>query len=102
LAAGLIWCVGPATGKHSAFYIGWLRRAGFAQILRQLGASEKLLDRLTDGDVAAVLTELKAQARAGDPPAINMPTDTEFPLYPAERWTHASMSREMCGGRPAL
>jgi hypothetical protein len=48
------------------------RRQGFAWILRQLGASETLLDRLADGDVVAVLSELKAQAGAGDPAAVNI------------------------------
>lgn len=46
------------------------RRRGFAWILRQLGASETLLDRLAGGDVVAVLTELKANAQSGDPTAI--------------------------------
>ena len=41
-------------------------------ILRQLGASEQLLDRLVAGDAVAVLTELKAQAQRGDPTAINV------------------------------
>lgn len=48
-----------------------LRRVRFAD-LRRLGASEKLIDRLTDGDVLAVLIELKQRARRGDPVAGNV------------------------------
>jgi hypothetical protein len=48
------------------------RRRGFAWILRQLGADRKLLDRLTDGDLVAALTELKRQAAAGELAAINI------------------------------
>jgi hypothetical protein len=48
-----------------------LRRVRFAE-LRRLGASEKLVDRLTDGEVLAVLTELKQQAQRGDPVAANI------------------------------
>ncbi|HEY4970170.1 MAG TPA: hypothetical protein VII35_09710, partial [Steroidobacteraceae bacterium] len=48
-----------------------LRRVRFAE-LRRLGASEKLIDRLTDGDVLAVLTELKQLAQRGDPAAGNI------------------------------
>lgn len=48
------------------------RRQGFAWILRQLGANEALLDRLADGNLPAVLTDLKAQAQKGDPTAINI------------------------------
>jgi hypothetical protein len=48
-----------------------LRRVKFTE-LRRLGASEKLVDRLTDGDVRAILTELKQQARRGDPVAGNI------------------------------
>jgi hypothetical protein len=42
-----------------------LRRANFA-LLRRFGASEKMIDRLTDGNVLAVVTELKQQAQRGD------------------------------------
>lgn len=49
-----------------------VRRSGLAWILRQLGASEKLLDRLADGDLVASLTELKQQAASGDATAINI------------------------------
>ena len=48
------------------------RRRGFAWILRQLCASEQLLDRLAAGDIVAVLMELKARAKSGDPTAINV------------------------------
>jgi hypothetical protein len=48
-----------------------LRRANFA-LLRRFGASEKMIDRLTDGDVLAVVTELKQQAQRGDPLAANI------------------------------
>ena len=42
-----------------------LRRARFA-LLKRLGASEQLVDRLTDGDVSAVVAELKRNAQRGD------------------------------------
>jgi hypothetical protein len=48
-----------------------LRRVKFAE-LRRLGASDGLVDRLTDGDVLAVLTELKQEAQRGDPSAGNI------------------------------
>ncbi len=48
------------------------RRQGFAWILRQLGVSEQLLDQLADGDVVAVLQELKSRAESGDTKAINI------------------------------
>ena len=47
------------------------RRANFS-LLRQFGASEKLVDRLTDGDALAVIEELKQQAQDGDPTAANV------------------------------
>jgi TPR repeat protein len=47
-------------------------RSGFAWILRPFGASEKTLDRLADGDLDALVTELKQQAAAGDGTAINV------------------------------
>lgn len=64
---GGIWTRPPAKVVAKQY-----RRQGFAWILRQLGASERLLDRLADGDAFAVLTELKAQAHAGDPAAVNI------------------------------
>jgi hypothetical protein len=48
-----------------------LRRVRFAE-LRRLGATEKLVDRLANGDALAVLTELKQQALRGDPVAGNI------------------------------
>ena len=48
------------------------RRAGFAWILRQLGATEMQLDRLADGDFAGLVTELKQKAQGGDADSINM------------------------------
>jgi hypothetical protein len=48
-----------------------LRRTRFAD-LRRLGASEQLVDRLTDGDVLIVVTELKENAKRGDPSAANI------------------------------
>jgi TPR repeat protein len=48
-----------------------LRRARFAD-LRQFGASEHTIDRLIDGDILAVVTELKQQAKRGDASAANV------------------------------
>jgi hypothetical protein len=48
------------------------RRAGFSWILKQLGASDELVTRLIDGHLAAAITELKKEASAGDPAAINI------------------------------
>jgi hypothetical protein len=47
-----------------------LRRARFA-LLRGFGASEKLVRRLTDGDILAVIQELRQQAQRGDAGAAN-------------------------------
>ena len=47
------------------------RRSGFAWILRQLGASEALLDQIARGDVASAVTALKERASNGDGAAIN-------------------------------
>jgi hypothetical protein len=47
-----------------------LRRARFA-LLRGFGAGEKLVNRLTDGDILAVIQELKQQAQRGDAGAAN-------------------------------
>jgi hypothetical protein len=41
-------------------------------LLKKFGASEQLVDRLTDGDVLAVIGELKQQAQRGDPSAANI------------------------------
>ena len=48
-----------------------LRRVRFA-LLRGFGASEKMVNRLTDGDILAVIQELKQQARRGDAAAANV------------------------------
>ena len=48
-----------------------LRRMRFA-LLRGFGASEKLVNRLTDGDILAVIQELKQQAQRGDAAAANV------------------------------
>lgn len=48
------------------------RRSGLAWVLRQLGASEKLLDRLADQDLVSPLTELRERAAGGDASAINI------------------------------
>jgi len=47
-------------------------RSGFAWILRQLGATESQLDRLTGGDAAGLVKELKEKAQAGDPTSIQV------------------------------
>ena len=47
------------------------RRANFS-LLREFGASEKLIDRLANGDALAVIKELKQQAQGGDPSAANI------------------------------
>ena len=48
-----------------------LRRVRFA-LLRGFGASERMVNRLTDGDILAVIQELKQQARRGDAAAANI------------------------------
>jgi hypothetical protein len=53
-----------------------LRRTRFAS-LRRLGASEQLVDRLTDGDALTVVAELKEKAKRGDPSAANILADLE-------------------------
>src|ERR1700674_5156332 len=58
-----------------------LRRTTFAG-LRRLGASEQLVDRLTNGDVLAVVTELKEKAKRGDPSAANILADMGHSLCP--------------------
>lgn len=62
-----LW-VRPSAGLAAHNY----RRQGFAWILTQLGANERLLNQLVDGNVVAALTEIKARAQAGDPSAINI------------------------------
>ncbi len=46
-------------------------RVGFAWILRQFGASEATLDRVAQGDLKGLMTDLKRQASTGDATAIN-------------------------------
>ena len=48
-----------------------LRRTRFA-LLRGFGASEKLVNRLTDGDILPVIQELEQQAQRGDASAANI------------------------------
>jgi hypothetical protein len=48
-----------------------LRRARFA-LLRGFGASEKLVNQLSDGDILAAIQELKQQAQRGDAAAANI------------------------------
>ena len=48
-----------------------IRRVRFA-LLRGFGASEKMVNRLTDGDILAVIQELKQQAQRGDASAANV------------------------------
>jgi uncharacterized membrane protein len=48
-----------------------LRRTRFA-LLRGFGASEELVNRLTDGDILAVIQDLKQQAQRGDAGAANI------------------------------
>jgi hypothetical protein len=48
-----------------------LRRVRFA-LLRGFGASETMVNRLTDGDILAVIQELKQQAQRGDAAAANV------------------------------
>jgi hypothetical protein len=58
-----------------------LRRTRFAE-LRRLGASEQLVDRLTDRDALAVVAELKERAQRGDSSAANMLADMLHSLCP--------------------
>jgi hypothetical protein len=48
-----------------------LRRTRFA-LLRGFGASEKLVNQLSDGDILAAIQELKQQAQRGDAAAANI------------------------------
>src|ERR1700753_4061022 len=47
------------------------RRVRFAD-LKRLGASDELINRLTDGDFSAVFQELKQQGQRGDAAAANI------------------------------
>jgi hypothetical protein len=49
-----------------------VRRSFLVVTLRPLGASDKLITRLVDGDILAVVTELKQQAQRGDASASNL------------------------------
>jgi hypothetical protein len=42
------------------------RKSGWTWVLRELGASEQLLDRLVGGDLVGAVMELKQKAQAGD------------------------------------
>jgi hypothetical protein len=66
-AVGGLWMRPPAEMAARQF-----RRQGYAWIMRQLGASEELLDRLANGELASVLRDLKKGAQSGDPAAVNM------------------------------
>jgi hypothetical protein len=61
-----------AWSRPSAKTVGRnLRRIQFA-LLQRLGASDNVLNRITDGDALAVIGELNERARRGDPSAANM------------------------------
>jgi TPR repeat protein len=47
-------------------------RAGLAWIMRQLGASDRLIDALAGRHIAAAVGELQRHAMAGDPRAVNV------------------------------
>ena len=61
----------PWTRPPAMVAVRNLRRMRFA-LLRGFGASEKLVNRLTDGDILAVIQELKQQAQRGDAAAANV------------------------------
>jgi hypothetical protein len=61
----------PWTRPSAKMAVRNLRRVRFA-LLRGFGASEKLVNRLTDGDILAVIQELKQQAQRGDAAAANV------------------------------
>jgi len=67
LAQGSIRVRPPAaaTAQHE-------RRAGLAWILRQLGASDAVIDELASRNLAKAVAELEQRANAGDPKAINI------------------------------
>ena len=48
------------------------RKSGFAWVLIPLGATEQQLNRVVDGDLNGVVTELKQKAQAGDAASINI------------------------------
>ena len=47
-------------------------RAGLAWIMRQLGASDRLIDALAGRDIAGAVAELQRRALTGDPRAVNV------------------------------
>jgi hypothetical protein len=49
-----------------------IRRCGIGATLSPLGASPGIIERFSNGDIAGVLSQLKAQAQAGDPSAANL------------------------------
>jgi hypothetical protein len=61
----------PWTRPSATVAVRNLRRVRFA-LLRGFGASEKMVNRLTDGDTLAVIQELKQQAQRGDAAAANV------------------------------
>jgi hypothetical protein len=69
--ANLVVAPDPWTRPSAKVVARHLRRARLS-LLKKFGASEKLVDRLTDGDAPAVIEELKQQARRGDPSAANI------------------------------
>jgi hypothetical protein len=48
-----------------------LRRCSLGATLKPLGASDSVIERISDGDMRAVVAELKQQAQAGDSSATN-------------------------------
>jgi hypothetical protein len=48
-----------------------VRRCHLGATLKPIGASDSTVERLTDGDIQTVVSELKQQARAGDAAAGN-------------------------------
>jgi hypothetical protein len=48
-----------------------VRRCSLGATLKPIGASDSIVERLTDGDIQTVVSELKQQARAGDAAAGN-------------------------------
>lgn len=69
--AKLVVAPDPWTRPSAKVVARHLRRARLS-LLKKFGASEKLVDRLTDGDAPAAIEELKQQARRGDPSAANI------------------------------
>jgi hypothetical protein len=104
VTASDLWVRPPA--KVAARHLRRVRFAG----LRELGASEQLVDRLTDGDILAVVTELKEKAKRGDPSAANIlagmghsicpfasPNLQEAPSLPGQdtEWLNAALQEKI-------